>query len=104
MTNISRSERVKHEAQILRNHQAQMIRGVQAVPLLKSYGVFKTNSDLECLEAVHVGINRDVAESYMFQAFVAGQHREDFYIESGQDIVAYMFSDRTKQLRGECQG
>jgi len=104
MTNITRCERVKHETQIIRNHHAMLKNGVQAVPLMKTYAVFETNADLARIDVVHAGISRDTAESYMYREFLEHNHLKDFYVECNSEIVAYMFSERTKQLRGECQG
>lgn len=68
--------------------------------------VYKTNADIEQLELVHQGLDRDIAESKMTRLFAASGYEQDLMLHNRktQMPMALLFSERTKQARGECQG
>jgi len=74
----------------------------------KRYTVYETNADLEPLHSHYSGESQDIAETTMLKLFPQNTATKDFMITStvGGEVHlhALMLSDRSKRLRGECQG
>jgi hypothetical protein len=70
------------------------------------YEVYHTNADLEQLNLVWQGFDRDIAESFMVRRFKESFYSQDFmlYNHTAQEPLCLLFSEHTKRLRGECQG
>lgn len=68
--------------------------------------VYETNADLQQLKLVHQGFDKDMAETKMVHLFNNSGYEQDYmlYNRATQQPMALLFSERTKQLRGECQG
>ena len=75
-------------------------------PLNVLYAVYETNADFECVNLVHSGFVRDIAESIAAKTFVRSERLKDFMVlnRDTNEMVSHCLSDRTKQLRNECQG
>jgi hypothetical protein len=61
------------------------------------YEVYVTNADLEEVKLVYQGLDKDIALSVMFKAFVSSGCETDYmlYNRKGQDIVESLFSNGT---------
>ena len=70
------------------------------------YEVFETNADLEELDVVFDGFDRDIAESVMYKKFNEAQFQKDFmlYNHQTQSVEVACFTEKTKGYRNECQG
>lgn len=70
------------------------------------YQVWQTNADLENVILCYRGPSLDWAESLALKLLAESAYTVDYmvYCESTQEILAYAFSERTKSIRGECQG
>lgn len=68
--------------------------------------LYRTNADLECIEKLWEGIQYDLAETLMHKAFYNSEFDIDYMLidSYSQEILAYLFSNRSKELRNECQG
>lgn len=75
-------------------------------PFSVLYEVYETNADLEQVKPVFQGYDRDMAETKMFLLWRASGYGKDFMMSNSEDRgkIEYVFSAKTKQLRGECQG
>lgn len=74
-----------------------------------SYTVWRTSADLDEIQSYYCGESRDVAESLAVRLFVASEYQQDFMVTWRPDsvnteILGTLFSQRTRALRGECQG
>jgi hypothetical protein len=76
------------------------------IPFSVLYEVYTTNADLEFVTVVHQGFDRDIAETKMYHLYRSSGYGKDFVLWNrySQVIEASVFSSKTKQLRGECQG
>jgi hypothetical protein len=72
------------------------------------YTVWATNADLEEVQNFYIGDSCDIAETLACRLFVKSGMQKDFMVTARNgyetEIHASVFSDRTKRLRGECQG
>jgi hypothetical protein len=70
------------------------------------YEVIETNADVEYCKLIYQTMHRDLAETIMNKAFKVAEFEKDFVVinRNSFDIVSYCFTERTKALRGECQG
>lgn len=75
-------------------------------PYSVCYELYETNADLEPMKFLHVGYHKDIAESKLWNAFLASDYEKDFYVieQKTREIVSMIFSARTSKIRGECQG
>lgn len=76
------------------------------LPYSTLYQVYETCADLSQEKLVYQSFVRDIAETVMFNLFKAGQYEKDFVLFNRKTNVIEVtaFSERSKQLRGECQG
>lgn len=79
---------------------------IRTDPLNVLYAVYETNADFECVNLVHSGFDRDIAESIAAKTFVRSERLKDFMVlnRDTNEMMAHCLSDRTKRLRSECQG
>jgi hypothetical protein len=70
------------------------------------YEVIETNADVEYCKLIYQTFCKDLAETVMDKAFKVAGFEKDFVVidRNSFDIVSYRFTERTKALRGECQG
>ena len=72
------------------------------------YTVWETNADNEEIRNYYIGDSRDIAESLAVKLFVKSEYRKDMMItvrRGGEtEIHGVLYSEKTKRLRGECQG
>ena len=70
------------------------------------YEVIETNADVEYCKLIYQTFCKDLAETVMHKAFIVAGFEKDFVVidRNSFDIVSYCFTERTKALRGECQG
>ena len=70
------------------------------------YQVWQTNADLENVILCYRGVSLDWAESLAVKLLKDSDYTVDYmvYCVTTQEIIAYAFSERTKSIRGECQG
>ncbi len=79
-------------------------------PFSVLYAVYTTNADLELVKVVFQGYDRDMAETRMFHLFRSSAYETDFMLlgqilKTGKvEMTSYCFTEKTKHLRGECQG
>lgn len=75
-------------------------------PFAVLYEVYTTNADLEFVTVVYQGFDRDMAETKMYLLFRSSGYEKDFVLwnRTSQVIEASVFSEKTRQLRGECRG
>ena len=68
--------------------------------------VYETDADLTPGKLVYQGFNRDVAETKMYLSFRASGYGTDFllYNHSTMNNDILCLTNRSRQLRGECQG
>lgn len=69
------------------------------------YKVYLSNPDFECIERVFFNTSRDIAETKAVKLFLQNGCMQDFIVlDAGNEMVSNVLTDRTKRLRGECQG
>lgn len=66
--------------------------------------VYLTNADCECVRQLYTGDCRDIAESVAVKAFKQAEYLVDFMVVdmTRHEILAVLWSQRSKTLRGEC--
>lgn len=75
-------------------------------PLNVLYVVYETNADLECVRLMYTGFVKDIAETLTVKFYKQSGFEKDFMIlnKDTNEMVSYLFSDRTIRLRNECRG
>jgi len=80
----------------------------ELIMLNTRYTVWATNADLEEVQNFYIGDSKDIAETLACRLFLKHEQQKDFMVTARRgldtEIHGTVFTDRTKRLRGECQG